>query len=241
MWINSLYNTTKLTIELRELVENGVNIWDFEYPSFYEGEEKTRFEQKVIDHYLFRQIGSETVGRWLHCFRTRIREIMPYYQQLYASVKLMESIEDPFEAYNLTETFTQQKDAEASITGNDTSSSSASNSGDKSTLSDRNATRRFSDTPHGSIDNLDTYMSEASIDSEGVTGSEVSEGTATAEGHATSETTSEDSEKTSYTLTRKGNIGVQPLGKEVQALRESYLNIDMMIINELKDLFLMVY
>ena len=36
-------STTKLTVELRELVENGVNVWDFDYPSYYKDEQKTAF------------------------------------------------------------------------------------------------------------------------------------------------------------------------------------------------------
>ena len=45
-----LWDNTKQTVELRSIVESGVNIWDFDYPSFYQGEEKKRFEKKVIDH-----------------------------------------------------------------------------------------------------------------------------------------------------------------------------------------------
>ena len=74
---------SKLTVELGEIVEKGVDIWGFDYPSFYEGEEKTAFEKKVIDHFYFRQIGQETVGRFLHYFRARVREIMPYYIKVY--------------------------------------------------------------------------------------------------------------------------------------------------------------
>ena len=43
MWYVPMNNTSKLTLELRDIVDNGVNsvdIWDFDYPSFYEGDEK---------------------------------------------------------------------------------------------------------------------------------------------------------------------------------------------------------
>lgn len=249
MWINSLYNTSKLTVELRELVENGVDIWDFEYPSYYEGEQKKAFEQKVIDHYLFRQIGQETVGRWLHYFRTRMREIMPYYIQLYKSCELMENLEDPFESYNLTETYTEEKTGNGKITGSDSSEASSETSGtgsnNKTSSSSRDGVRKFSNTPHGSIDNIENYMSEASKENEITDGSETdnitSSGTGSVSSSGSSERLSEDSETIKHTLTRKGNIGVQPLGKEVEALRHSFLNVDMLVINELKDLFLQVY
>ena len=88
-------------------------------------------------------------------------------------------------------------------------------------------------TPQGSLDNLDNYLTEGSKD----TDTNAHNGTASSESE--SESSGEGSE--SYTLTRKGNIGVQPLGKEVEALRDSYINVDMMIIDELNDLFLGIY
>ena len=78
------YSNTKVTLELRDVLasldENGqpFKLWDFDYPSYYKDELKTAFEQKVIDHYLFHQIGVETIARFKHNFKTRIREIMPY-------------------------------------------------------------------------------------------------------------------------------------------------------------------
>lgn len=207
------YDNSKVTLELRDLVENGVKIWDFDYPSYYKGEQKKAFEQKVIDHYLFRQIGQETVGRFLHYFRSKIREIMPYYIQLYESVDLYKSIEDPLESYNLTEEYTR----DTSNTGKTKSSGSTTDKREE----------RFSNTPQGSIDNIDKYMTEATVNDDSTESSADSE--------------SENTGSETYRLTRRGNIGVQPLGQELKVLRDSFLNIDMMIIDELKDLFLKVY
>lgn len=220
-----MYDNTKVTVELRELVESGVKIWDFEYPSYYKGEEKAAFEQKVIDHFYFRQIGQETPARWLHYFRSRIREIMPYYLDIYKSVEVFKSVEDPLESYNLVETYRETG------TGSATSQDSATSETTGSTTTDH--TRKFSNTPQGSIDNIDDYLTEAT--KEGGTEDSESSGTTTNSGSSSTET-----EKT-YELSRRGNIGVQPLGQEIKILREAYINVDMMIINELNDLFLGVY
>ena len=198
------WSNTGVTVELGDIVASGVNIWDFDYPVpapvvEYNGKtadvpfDKKVFEQKIIDHYRFRQIGQETVGRWLHYFRTRIREIMPYYVQLYEFEAKWFNVDDPLESYNLVETFKQE----------------SSGSGSQ--------TNKFSDTPQGSVENLDSYLTTASQNSDSTSGN------------------------TSHTLTRRGNIGVQPLGGEVQNIRDAFINIDLMVINELKDLFLMVY
>lgn len=211
------YSNTKVTVELREIVENGVNIWDFEYPSFYQGEEKTAFEKKVIDHYYFRQIGQETVGRFLHYFRAKVREIMPYYIDLYKSDAIFKAIPDPLQSYDLTETFEK------------TGTSSSSAEGSSSQADTVHNVRKFSDTPQGNIANLDTHLSEATKEDN------------TVDTSGTSSSSAEGSESEEYTLRRYGNIGVQPLGDEIKKLRDAYINIDMMIIDDLKDLFLKVY
>lgn len=226
------YNT-KVTVELRELVENGVDIWAFDYPSYYKGDDKKAFEQKVIDHYYFRQIGQETTGRFLHYFRARMREIMPYYIQLYESVDLYKSIDDPLESYNLVEEYTR----DTTNTGNVTSSGSSTVEGDSTEDVTVGRERRFSNTPQGSIDNLDNYMTEATCEDETTGGSRNT--TESSESSTSSEHSDTGSE--TYRLTRRGNIGVQPLGQELKVLRESFLNIDMMIIKDLNDLFLKVY
>ena len=219
-----LYDNTGVTVELGEIVASGVDIWDFDYPVprseiQYNGKtckvdfDKATFEQKVIDHYRFRQIGQETVGRFLHYFRTRIREIMPYYVQVYEFDAKFRNIEDPLESYNLVETFQQVSSGSGRVTGQNSSENAGTNI--------------FSDTPQGSISNIEAYMSNAGKTSES--------------GSGTSEQDSESSGETSHTLTRKGNIGVQPLGGEVENIRNAFINIDMQIIEELSDLFLKVY
>lgn len=245
MWNNTLYDTTKLTIELRDLVESGVNIWDFDYPSYYKDEEKKAFEQKVIDHFYFRQIGQETPARWLHYFRTRIREIMPYYLDIYKSVELFKSVEDPLESYNLTETYKESASGSGSSSDNSTSETSTTSSGhsESSINENLNNERKHSDTPQGSITNLDEYMTEGTLTKDTNTRDSSDDSTGQTEGISNvnaSGTTSSESER-SYELSRRGNIGVQPLGQEIKILREAYINVDMMIINELNDLFLGVY
>lgn len=194
-----LYNT-KVTVELRELVA-GYPIWDFDYPTFYTGEEKKDFEQKIIDHYYFRQIGQETAARWHHYFKARIREIMPYYVQLYRTIKIMDAIEDPFGNVDVTETFEQQTTGSAS--------SSADN------------TEKFSDTPQGTIDNLETHLTNAT--------------------KTNGSAESESNETVTHTYHKKGNQGVNTYAHDMKEYREILLNIDKLIIDDLADLFLMIY
>lgn len=227
------FDNTGVTVELREIVESGVDVWKFEYPSFYTGEEKKAFEQKVLDHYWLRQIGQETVGRWLHYFRTRMREIMPYYIQLYESQALMESLDDPFGNVDITETF------EETTTGTATSEDSANTTTSTETthVANNGNTRRFSNTPQGNLDNLNNYLTEATVDD--ITADEADTAEISGDSASTGRTDTEGT--TRHTLTRKGNQGVNTYAHDMKELRETFLNIDLMIINELKDLFLQVY
>ena len=269
MWKTNFYNTSKVTIELRDLIKDGVNIWDFDYPSYYEGELKKAFENKVIDHYFFRQIGQETVGRFLHFFRSRIREIMPRYIDLYKTVELMHGLENPFDNVDIVETFEQLSEGEASTSGTGSStskgnredtrsgSSSGSESAEKSdskTASD-NFQRKYSNTPQGSITNLDNYMTEATVEtrdsSETVTSSATGSNENTSNETSTSEEESEitstesrqntESGRVTHTLTRKGNQGVNTYAHDIIEFRQSIIDVDMMIIRDLNDLFLGVY
>lgn len=59
-------------------------IFDFYYPIFDE-DYKPELEQKILQHFYTQEIGLETVGLWKLKLRTKMREIMPYYNQLYLS------------------------------------------------------------------------------------------------------------------------------------------------------------
>lgn len=266
------YYNTQVTVELGELIDSGVKLWDFDYPVprsivEYNGKtckvdfDKATFEQKVIDHYRFRQIGQETPGRFLHYFRTRIREIMPYYVQLYEFDAKFRNIEDPLESYNLVETFQQATKDTGRSTSNTSGSSESSNTVETTGSSESSNTvetsgttnnlTKFSDTPQGTVGNMETHLTNATK----IDGTDTSNTTGTATTNTTGSNTTTGSESTTdtttgttegtgevtHTLTRKGNIGVQPLGGEVENIRSAFINIDMQIIDELRDLFLQVY
>lgn len=202
------YDNTGVTVDLGELVASGFPLWDFDYPTpqreiEYNGKictvdfDKERLQQKIIDHYRFRQIGQETPARFKHYLKTRMLEIMPYYVQLYEFDAKFRNIDDPLESYNLLEEYKATNKGET-ITG---------------------GTIKFSDTPQGTIDNLDTHLTNATKNDD----------------------TAKTAGESGHTLTRRGNIGVQPLGGEVINIRSAFINIDLQIIEELSDLFLGVY
>ena len=233
-WMNpTTYDKTRVTVELNDLIESGFTLWNFDYPSFYEGDEKTAFEQKVIDHYRFRQIGSETVGRWHHQFRTRVREVMPYFIQLYKSVAIMDAIDDPFGNVDVTETFTRERSSNSKTESTGTNSETVAGTTSETVT----GTKKFSNTPQGSISNLDSYMTEATVDN----GSNNGTNNQTVSGTGSADTEQNDSETESYTMTKQGNQGVNTYAHDMKEFREIMINVDLQVIEALNDLFLKVY
>lgn len=76
------------TIELRNLVNSGYHLALDKYPIFSE-EYRGALNQKIIEHFWFREIGQETADRFNFMLRRKMNEIMPYYNELYKST-LME-------------------------------------------------------------------------------------------------------------------------------------------------------
>ena len=63
------------------------NIFDSSL-NFYNEETKSRLLPKILLHYYQREIGFETVGLWKLKLNQKLREILPYYNQLYRSEDL---------------------------------------------------------------------------------------------------------------------------------------------------------
>ena len=70
------------TVELRSLVEDGEDIGLNDYPIF-KSEYRDILNKKITDHYWFYEIGHETHFMFARQMRTKMNEIMPYYNQLY--------------------------------------------------------------------------------------------------------------------------------------------------------------
>lgn len=94
----------RYTLTIQDLIENDVNIFDFEYPYYLEGQPKKDFEQLFIDHFMFSEIGHETVSRFKHQLKVKLNLIMPYYNKIFESglveLRLLDN-------YDVTETYTR--------------------------------------------------------------------------------------------------------------------------------------
>ena len=259
---------TKVTMYLNELLKTYTGnvsnptetyadiIWNFSCPWYYTGAAQTAFQQKVIDHFRFRQIGFETPGRFIFEFQQKFKEIMPYYIQMYHSVDLMNAVSDPLENYNMIEekTGSATGSSTGSATNTGTTSSTTTDSGtntetaNESQINDVRLHRHL-DTPQGRVQNLtDGYVSyadkdDSTTDTHSATkaGSVNNTTTGSGENEQTGESEYNAENEYSETLTRHGNIGVTTYAQMLKGYRETFVNVDMMIMDELDEVFLQTF
>lgn len=200
---------------------------------------REELNQKLLNHYKYREIGFETVGRFLEELEITMNEIMPYYNQLYKSVEIMSLIEDPFGNVDVTETFEQES------TDNSSSSSKGENSSTASDTSSINSkTKALNSTmPQGNIavEEIES-VSHADNASWGKDSSTTS-GSSTGSSESSSEGTSESRGTIKHTFTKKGNQGVSTYAHDMNELRETFLNVTAQIVDDvhIRELFLNVF
>ena len=184
---------------------------------------------KILKHYYTREISAETVGLWQLWLNTRMGEIMPYYNKLYESA-LLEF--DPFKDTNYSRnhggTFTgdtvrngrSEIDVDNTVTSNGTS----------------NSKNLFSDTPQGAITNIEneSYLTNATLIKDTDTNTTNTDGNSTTQNTETTGVTNTDN----WIETIVGKQSTVSYSKLLQEFRDTFLNIDVMIINDLSDLFM---
>lgn len=202
---------------------------------------REELNKRILDHFKYREIGFETVGRFLDELEITMREIMPYYNERFKTIEVMADIENPFDSVDMVETFKQTTRGTASNTG----SSENTNAGTSKTTQQNNAKTVDSDTPQDSlnigskgIDSVD-YASQAGW-SENVADSETEHNDTIA---STSQGSSESETIVEHEHTRKGAQGVTTFGHDMIEFRDSIIDVMNEIVNDerLNELFMIVY
>lgn len=193
-------------------------IFDFTFP--YWNSTPQELEEKFIRHYFFREIGSETYGQWKFRLREKLNLIMPYYVDLVKTQVNYEILNDIdlMETFNENVTNTQTAKGTSAVNGTDTTT-------DSETINN-------SDFPQSAIENKD-YLSTASQNS----GSSKT----TTSNNVTTSNDANGTENRQHTNNRKGRSGNHSPGDLIKQAREIILNVDNMIIEDLSDLFMLIY
>ena len=214
-------------------------IFDFSFPIF---DEKYRevLETKILKHYYTREIAFETVGLWKLKLNTMLNEIMPYYNKLYESETFKFN---PLFDVDVTREHTRDVNGTESDNGSVVEDTQAISNGESSvnTSSTNNHKDLFSETPQGALSNVENgeYLTSARIITE--TGNVNSTGTTKDETSGNRNTKTNNSKNIinteDYVETVKGKQGAGSYTDMLVKYRDSLINIDMMIINDLSELF----
>ena len=206
----------KYTISLYSIeTAETFNLFDENY-DFYLEENKENFQKKFYNRYYDREIFCKNPRVFKRELIGKLNEIAPYYKQLYKTELESKNINFLLNK-DLKEEFTRELD-------NQSNSNSTSNSNSSGT-----SQNIFSDTPEGNIDNIDNFMSNASKSSADDNSSSESN----------SQNTTKGKEKTSFLS--QGNIGITSSAELLEKWRSVLINIDSMILDELRYLFLDIY
>ncbi len=190
-------------------------IFDFNFP-IYDENYRQILCSKILKHYYTREIGEETVGLWKLRLNARMNEIMPYYNKLYTAwLKEFNPLYDT----DLTREHNLNKIGRTD--------------GKQNSKTETNGTSRnlYSDTPQGSLQNIEneTYLTNARkiVDEDSVT--------------SKNDYIQDISSTDEYLETVKGKSTGGSYSKMLDEYREALINIDLMIINELENLFMMIW
>ena len=131
---------------------------------------REQLNNKILNHYKYREIGFETIGRFLDELEISMNEIMPYYYQLFKSEDIMNEIEDPFANVDIIENFEEKTTGEASSSskGKATSNSKSNNTSETNSTSDSNNTSKSNNTSETNTDLTNNDKNVKSITPQGV-------------------------------------------------------------------------
>lgn len=200
-----------------DVLENSWNkIFDNSWDIFDENYRKGLCK-KILKHYYTREIGAETVGLWRLWLNQKMSEIMPYYNKMYESELLK---------------FEPLKDTDIVTVSNRKIDSTAANTIKNNNTNTYNETTRdlYSDTPQGALTGVENeeYLTNARKNIANSTNTDNGTSTSNGKGNSNDE----------FKETVSGKRGSQLYSQMLIEYRRTFLNIDMMVIEELGELFL---
>ena len=218
----------KYTITIKTLIDNNFDFQLTNYPIFDENYRNT-LNQNILYHYYENEIGFETAPLFRLYLNQRLNEIMPKYNELYKAQKNLIDNNLLLNNVNITEQLQGSNTNNATTTGNSTSQSTNSGTSNNKNL--------FQDTPQGQISNTDinnqTWATNLTLDSN--TSNNTINDTSSNSGTANVQGTN------NYIKTIIGNNGGKFNIDILNDIKNNLMNIDLMIIDELYDLFMQIF
>lgn len=209
---------------VEDVINNTWNkIFNFNFDIFDENYREV-ICKKIIKHYYTQEIGFETVGLWKLKLNMRMNEIMPYYNKLYMVWK------DDFDPLNDTN-ITTKHSLNKEIKNNSTKDIVEDIAGQ----SQNNSQNAYSDTPQGSLQNVENmaYLTNARIIND------IGSGSSNRTNNETGTNNQDYSDNYIETIIGKRNNN--SYSATLQEYKNALINIDMLVIGELQNLFMLIW
>jgi len=216
------------TATLGEVIESGFEIDLSGYPIFDETY-REGLNAKIIEHYYFREIGMETPELFSRFLRRRMNEIMPYFNDLYRTT--LHNF-DPLKNYDLTTT----GDSTAHGLGTQVLDRDDTTWIDTESDTDSTARALVHNTPQMQLSNQEDYATNVTDNT--------SEAKATSNSKQTgkgADTTTRNLTDTNEYVTHVSGLSGITAAQAIMIFRDSLINIDVMVIGALGDLFMGLY
>lgn len=200
--------------KIKDLASVGrTSIFDFSYP-LTDKIDKADFETMILNHYLQRRIGFDTVTAFKIQLNVKLNEIMPLYNKM-------------FDAINGWNIFNDGEKTQRYGTDNREITSETENELSNTSSSTNTSDRRYSDTPQNQIQNVKdgSYVTEYNFDTN--TSSDTSSST------GTSNNTTNDDNTYSETIEKTSSNKIEILKQMQNEIKSIYS----LIFKDLDDLF----
>lgn len=234
-------NESKGGSSVKEIIEKSRSkVFDFSYP-IYDEAYRPVLETKILKHFYTREIGAETVGLWKLWLDTRLNEIMPYYNKMYESELIKFN---PLYNVDIDTTRGKKRNDVEEGTKNTNGTNTVGTVGDVGTVASEGGDTwdEYSDTPQGGLDGVRdlTYLTNARHIQTGNSGQTDVHSDSTTDGEYQDNQTSNRKLNSTEDYVEKvaGYKTNKSPGQLLKEYRDSLVNIDLMIIKDLNDLFL---
>ena len=222
-------------------------IFDFEFPIYAESY-RSILCKKILMHYYTREIGLETYGLWKLKLNTLMNEIMPYFNEKYKSVDLKYNPlydTDYTRITNGDESGNNSKNNEGSTNRNRSDKRNFKNSLNDTAINE--VLDKYSDTPQGGVTGLknDNYLTSARLTNG--SNSNIGERTGDENNDVSENGISSNKENGEFSTTREyiehvvGKMNGGSYSKAIEEFRNAIINVDIEVIDSLKELFMGVW
>lgn len=212
--------------KIKDLASIGrTTIFDFEYP-LTEKVDKEQFETMILNHFLMRRIGFETVNAFKIQLNVKLNEIMPLYNKMFNAM-------DNWDIFNDGEKTTRNGTDNRTTDTTNISNNTNTLENTSETTSEETSDRRNSELPQSEIDNVKdgSYLTDYNYDTKNANSNDKSTSNGTSKSDATTNTKDDNIYNETIIKTPADKIAIY---KEFQ---ENLKTIYGMIFDDLECLF----